>query len=426
MNKLSTASIDAAPIPASTRFDILDALRGFALFGIFFANVQFFAGWLFIDSQAKASIEGARIYDAFLLLVVDGRFYTIFSFLFGLGFALQLSRLESKVATKANSLYLRRLTILLLISLIHLCVFWVGDILLLYALLGYVLFFMRKCADRKLLVIAALLFVLPIPGYYLFWKLGIDPSLGLYQVASYLVDGSDDISGFFTGFYEAVHTTSLVRYVELNMEIAIGRIGYYFDTWRIPKVLGIMLLGMWAGRQLIAGKLLENTALLKKTIIFGLIVGLPSSIVYANLAGLNTFQAHSPDGFLSVIIYMLAVFPLAFTYIAIFALLWRKYPSVLDVFAAPGRMALSNYLLQTFLGISIFYGIGFGLHLKGGPLSLVAIAIAVFVLQIIVSNLWFRYFAYGPAEWIWRMLTYGKRLPIRRVMSLQTLRKVQK
>jgi uncharacterized protein len=77
-------------------------------------------------------------------------------------------------------------------------------------------------------------------------------------------------------------------------------------------------------------------------------------------------------------------------------------------------MALSNYLLQTFLGISIFYGIGFGLHLKGGPLSLAAIAIVVFVLQITVSNLWFARFAYGPVEWIWRMLSYGRGLPIRR------------
>lgn len=425
MNNPSPAAVDAAPVQANTRYDILDALRGFALFGIFFANVQFFAGWLFLDSQAKTAIEGAYIYDAFMLMVIDGRFYTIFSFLFGLGFALQLSRLESKAASKANSLYLRRLTLLLLISLIHLCVFWVGDILMLYALLGYVLFFMRKCADKRLLVIAALLFVLPIPGYYLFWKLGIDPSFGLYQVASHLVDGSDNISGFLGGFYETVHTTSFVRYFELNMEIAIGRIGYYFDTWRIPKVLGIMLLGMWAGRKLMAGKLLENTALLKKTIIFGLIVGLPSTIMYANLSGLNSFQAHSLDGFLSVIVYMLAVFPLAFAYIAIFALLWRKYPTILGVFAAPGRMALSNYLLQTFLGVSIFYGIGFGMQLNGAPLSLVVIAIMVFVFQIIVSNLWFTRFAYGPAEWIWRMLTYGKRLPIGQVRNQPTPRKTQ-
>lgn len=413
MNKPKPA--DAAPIPTSTRYDILDALRGFALFGIFFANIQYFAGWLFLDANAKGAIEGAAIYDAFMLMIIDGRFYTIFSFLFGLGFALQLSRLQNKVADKANLLYLRRLTILLLISLLHMCLFWIGDILFLYAMLGFVLFLMRKCADRSLLIIAALLFLLPIPGYYLFWQLGIDPSLGLYQVASYLVDGSDDISGFFAGFYETVHTTSVVRYFELNLQIAIGRLGHYIDTWRIPKVLGIMLLGMWAGRQLIAGKLLENTALLKKIILFGLVMGVPSTVLYAKLSGLHAFQAHSADGFLSVIVYMLAVFPIAFAYIAIFTLLWRKHASLLSVFSAPGRMALTNYLLQTFLGISIFYGIGFGMHLKGAPWSLVAIAILIFIVQVVISNLWLKAFMYGPAEWVWRMLTYGKRLPIKRL-----------
>ena len=413
MNEPSPA--DATPVSTNTRHDILDALRGFALFGIFFANVPFFAGWLFLDANAKSAIEGALIYDAFMLMIIDGRFYTIFSFLFGLGFALQLSRLQNKVAAKANLLYLRRLSILLLISLIHLFVFWVGDILLLYALLGFVLFFMRKCTDRGLLVIAALLFLLPILGYYTFWKLNIDPSLGLYQIASYLVDGSDNISVFFAGFYETVHTKSVARYFELNREIGIARLGYNFDTWRIPKVLGIMLLGMWAGRQLVDGKLLENTALLKKTVLIGLIVGLPSSVFYVNLSGLNSFQTQSLDGFLSVIAYTFAVFPTAFAYIAIFTFLWRKHSSILSVFAAPGRMALTNYLLQTFLGISVFYGIGFGLHIEGAPWSLVIIAVLTFVLQVVISNMWLKAFMYGPAEWIWRMLTYGKRLPIKKL-----------
>ena len=412
MNRPSATN--AAPISSNTRFDILDALRGFALFGIFFANIQYFAGWLFLDTSAKSTIEGAAIYDAFMLMIVDGRFYTIFSFLFGLGFSLQLSRLQTKVAGNANVLYLRRLSILLLISLIHLCVFWIGDILLLYALLGFVLFFMRKCSDRHLLIIAALLFLLPIPGYYLFWKLGIDPSLGLYLVAGHLVDGSDNVSGLLAGFYETVHTTSIVRFFELNFEIAIGRLGYYFDTWRIPKVLGIMLLGMWAGRQLIADKLLENTSLLKKVIFSGLVVGIPSTVIYTELGGLNSFQTHSADGFLSVIAYMLAVFPIAFAYIAIFTLLWRKHNSILSIFAAPGRMALTNYLLQTCLGIIVFYGIGFGLHIQGAPSSLVAIAILIFIFQVVLSNIWLKVFMYGPAEWVWRMLTYGKRLPIKR------------
>ena len=412
MDKL--ANSNKATTPTNSRYDILDALRGFALLGIFYANAPFFAGWLFLGSEDKALINGASAYDAFMLTIVDGRFYTIFSFLFGLGFSLQLSRLANKAGAKANLLYLRRLSILLLISLIHLCLFWAGDILLLYALLGFILFFMRNCSDRTLLSLSVALFLVPIPGYLLFWRLDIDPSLGLYNFAGNLVDGSNNFSGFFAGFYETVYTADMARYFELNLEIALGRIGYYFDTWRIPKVLAIMLIGMWAGRQLINGKLLENTVLLKKSIWIGLVVGIPASIGYAYLSGLNTFQGHSTEGFWSVVMYIFGVFPLGFAYIAIFALLWRKHASILSIFAAPGRMALSNYLLQTFIGISIFYGIGFGVHLTGAPYSFIVIAIIVYIFQIIISNLWFKVYQYGPAEWLWRVLTYGKWLSIKK------------
>lgn len=415
MEKPISVNSANATTTVNTRHDILDALRGIALFGIFFANVPIFAGWLFLGSGDKAAIDGAGIYDAIMLLVIDGRFYTIFSFLFGLGFSLQLSRLANKDGFKADSLYLRRLSILLLISLIHLCAFWIGDILLLYAVLGFVLFFMRKCADRTLVFVSVVLLLVPIPGYLLFWSLGIDPDLGLYELAGYFVDGSNNMSGFFAGFYETVHTTSLARYFELNLEIAIARLGYNIDTWRIPKVLAIMLIGMWAGRQLVEGKLLENVARLKTTVYLGLLVGIPASLGYAYLSGLNSFQEHSLEGFWSVVVYMFAVFPLAFAYIAIFALLWRKHAHILSIFAAPGRMALSNYLLQTFFGVFIFYGVGFGVHIKGAPITFVIIAISIFIFQIIMSNLWFKVYKFGPAEWLWRVLTYGEWLKIRKV-----------
>lgn len=394
--------------PAAIRHDVLDALRGFALFGIFFANVPFFAGWLFVDGDTKSTIAGGGFYDAFMLLFIDGRFYTIFSFLFGLGFALQLSRLQAKESNKANKIYLRRIFILLVIGLLHLFVFWIGDILTLYAVLGFVLFFFRNVSDAKLLIMSASLFLLPIVGYWLFWTLDIDPSLGIYAWVGKIVSGKPGLQGFFSGFYEVVHTTSIGRYFELNVQIGAARIGYNFDTWRIPKVLAIMLLGMWAGRALVAGKLLENKVLLKRITLFGLLIGLPSSVAYAKLSGLNSFQPYSMEGYISVIMYTLAVFPLAFAYIALFFQIWNSNSALLRVFAPAGRMALTNYLLQTVLGITIFYGIGFGLGIEYGPASFVVIAITVFALQVALSHLWFKFFRFGIFEWIWRILTYGK------------------
>lgn len=392
----------------TSRYDILDALRGFALFGICFANIPFFAGWIFVGPDAKHDFLGAGLYDAFILFIVDGRFYTIFSFLFGLGFSLQLSRLQSKTNSNSSYFYLRRLALLLCIGFIHLTFFWAGDILLLYAVLGFVLLFMRNIADNKLIIIAVILLLLPVPGYLLFWIANVEPSLGMYQLAGYLVNGEQSVGSFFNGFYESVITPNMLRYFELNPALGVARIGYFVDTWRLPKVLAVMLIGMWAGRQLLSGRLLENKDLIRKTILYGLAIGLPSSVVYTYLSGLNSFQAHSIEGLWSVIAYLLAVFPLGFAYLAIFAQLWHKHANWLKVFAPPGRMALTNYLMQTLIGITIFYGIGFNLSITYGPLSFALVACSIFIFQVIFSNVWFKYFQFGPVEWTWRVLTYGR------------------
>ncbi|MBT1449339.1 DUF418 domain-containing protein [Glaciecola sp. XM2] len=400
--------------PETSRHDVLDALRGFALFGIFFANIPFFAGWLFVDNDAKLNIAGAELYDSFMLFFIDGRFYTIFSFLFGLGFALQLSRLQAKASDHANYIYLRRLGILLIIGLLHHFVFWAGDILTLYAVLGFALFFVRHLSDTKILYLAAAFFLVPVIGYWAFWTLDINPSLGLYELTGQFVSGQANAGSFLAGFYEVVYTTDLLRFFELNTQLGTGRIGYYFDTWRIPKVFAVMLLGMWAGRRLVTNHLFNDEKLINRTIVIGLIIGLPSSIAYSTLSGLNSFQPHSTEGYISVIAYTLAVFPLGFAYIALFVKLWNNNSGLLKMFASPGRMALTNYLMQTVLGISIFYGIGFGLAIQYGPASFVLIAILIFVLQVILSNIWLKHFQFGPVEWLWRVLTYGQWFKLKR------------
>jgi uncharacterized protein len=398
----------------SSRHDILDALRGFALFGICFANIPFFGGWLLVDGATKAAIDGAQFYDSFLLFAIDGRFYTIFSFLFGLGFSLQLSRLQQKDPINSNAIYLRRLVILLFIGLVHNFVIWLGDILLLYAVLGFVLFLLRRLSDKRILIIALIMLVLPIPGYLLMWYFNVDPDLGFYELSGVYFGLDADVSSFFRSYYESFNTPDLGHYFQLTPGLGIARVGYYFDTWRIPKVLGVMLLGMWAGRQLVSNKLLGNTQLFKRLIIIGMVVGIPASILYVNSGGLNTFQAHSMEGFWSVVAYELAVFPVAFAYASMFTLLWQKNTKFLSIFAAPGRMALTNYLAQTIISIGIFYGIGLQLGTTMAPLSFVVIAIVIFSSQVLLSNIWLRHYKYGPAEWLWRCLTYGQLLRIRR------------
>ena len=401
----------AAPTSANERFDVLDALRGFALFGIFLANIRFFSGWEFLgDEQRQALSPALHAWIDFLsLAVVDGKFYTLFSFLFGLGFALQLQRLNERGAA-ATRIYLRRTTILLIIGLIHMFVIWLGDILLPYALLGFVLLMVRNWSDRSLLIAAGLALLASVAGYLLFWWLNVDKSLGLYGVAySIMTPGAQNpmVDLQLTDWGERLQT---------SIGGGVLRLGYLFDTWRWPKLFAIMLLGMWAGRRLMRGELLDNTRLLVGVLVVGGLCGIVVGPMLARLGGLGFDRPYSLDGFHAVVAYTFAVIPLGLAYAAGFLLLWRIAAGVLKVFAAPGRMALSNYLAQSLIAVPVFYGIGFGQAGRWPIEHLLLFVLGVYAAQAVVSHLWLRAFHYGPMEWLWRTLTYG-RAPRRRRSS---------
>ncbi len=393
----------AAPVETSDRHDLMDALRGFALFGIFLANIRSFSGWDFLSTDQRVELagDGYALIDVLHLAIIDGKFYTLFAFLFGLGFALQLARLEDRGAA-ATRVYLRRTTILLAIGVVHMFVFWLGDILLPYALLGFVLLAVRRWSDQRLLIVAAAAFVTPLLGYALFWLFGVSPNLGIYPIAFSLMPA---------GAQDPMVDLQLTDWGDrLQAAFAGGvlRIGYLFESWRFPKLLAIMLLGMWAGRRLIHGELLGNTRLLASVLLVGGASGLIAGPMLAHLGGLGFYQPHSAEGFAAVAAYTFAVIPLGLAYAAAFALLWRHAASVLCVLAAPGRMALTNYLLQTLVGLTVFYGVGFGLAGTVSIQALLGIAAGVYAVQTILSNLWLRFFNYGPMEWAWRGLTYGE------------------
>jgi uncharacterized protein len=158
-----------------------------------------------------------------------------------------------------------------------------------------------------------------------------------------------------------------------------------------------MLIGMVLGRRLVAGTLLTDTKLLRRVLLWGLLIGLPFSLLYA----LDDKAAQ--DGAWAII----GTAPLGFAYAAAFALLWPRLRG-LRVFAAPGRMALTNYLTHSLLGILIFYGIGFGLVGTLPPLGFYGVALAIFAFQILFSRWWLARFDQGPIERLWRRATYGR------------------
>jgi uncharacterized protein len=198
---------------------------------------------------------------------------------------------------------------------------------------------------------------------------------------------------------------------QMQVKLPAFRLGMILMEGRIFKVLALFLIGIWAGRQILDKNVLENTSFLKKVTLWGFAIGLPFSIL-RSLVEFGSFRGDVLD-FLYFVFYALGVVPLACGYAAGIALIVISKPKALAWFAPVGRSALSNYLFQSVIAIFIFYGIGLGFTRQFGFSTVVAIALAIFAWQVLFSTIWLRYFRFGPVEWVWRQLTYGKFISLR-------------
>ncbi len=389
-----------AAVPAAERIELLDALRGFALFGILLANILYWSGWIFMppaDRIALAGAAGVQWQHVFHHVFVDGKFYTLFSLLFGMGFSLQLDRLERR-GVDGVRLYRRRLWVLLVIGLVHMMLVWDGDILALYALLGFLLPLFRRWRERDLVLTAAALILSPLVGVTIFQAFGWEPHRFFYDLGNSIGAALGGTPGNEIAWLQREDPQAFLAWLMGGWPY---RPGTFLESWRIPKVLGIMLLGLALGRRLADGRLFEDRWLMGWTFVAGLAVGIPLSWIYATTPDLS--QASVPA--------ILGTVPLALAYGAGFVLLWPHARPLLASLAAPGRMALTNYLAHSLLGILIFYGIGFGLVGRVSPVQFYAIAVAIFVAQTGISRLWLARFEQGPMERLWRIATYGGRRP---------------
>lgn len=381
------------------RIDTLDALRGLALFGILMANMLYWSGWEFMppgQRQSLAGVDGAVWQYRFHHLLIDGKFYTIFSLLFGAGFALQIGRLQARGADGMR-IYRRRVLVLLGIGVTHALLIWDGDILTLYALLGLLLPAFYGWSERRLLIAGALLiFIIPVLGIALFDALGFAPHQYLYGLADAIVRGMgvDPATDKVLEWFQRDDFRGWAAWQGTGWIYAWAT---KIETWRIPKVLGIMLIGLVVGRRLVTGSLLENRKLLWRVFAGGLVIGVPGSLAYALIP-------HSGQGSLPSLI---GTVPLALAYAAGFALLWARAKGVLGHLAPVGRMALTNYLTHSMIGLVFFYGIGFGLGGRLPPLQFYAIALLIFAGQMVSSRWWLDRHDQGPMEALWRRATYA-------------------
>jgi uncharacterized protein len=406
-----------APLQHEERADILDILRAFALLGICMANAGYFSLYIFqkpVTTQALPTATADRWLSWFHFAFIDGKFYSLFSLLFGIGFSIIFLR-NKQAGRNGLAVFYRRLIILLLFGLCHSLLLWDGDILMFYALTGMLLPLFRNCSDRTLLILTIALLLSPL----------------LFDLIKVITDGRWNISRPFllqalatdkkAGITDDNIDSWLMQHRSYNDLLTWSRSGTWWnwqlrlDSNRIPKVLGMFTLGLYVGRKKMYINLETYRSLFRKIQRWGFALGIPTGIAHAWFE-FDHQALPAPMGLLDTLSYALNVVPLSLAYTSTIVLWYMNKRNIffLQFIKPAGRMALTNYIMQTVLGIIIYYGIGLGLGTRVGPAIFLPAAIVIFMLQVIYSNWWFRHFSYGPLEWIWRMLTYGRWLAIKK------------
>jgi uncharacterized protein len=396
------------PTAAKNRIIFLDILRGFALSGILFANILSWSGYKFLPKQTILDLGNINTNENvyyFLKFFIDTKFYTIFSILFGIGFYMQVSK--NKHNPLFPALYFRRMCLLLIIGIVHASI-WSGDILSLYALTGMILLSMRNISPKKLLYFALFFYFTPV----------VLDIVYMYTFASELPISRD----IALKTYSDLTPQMVVQRFQSKNAFIVFKTNLHNLYWRwfdfIPSGRPFKILGLFfLGAHLYNIEFFKKGALkLKNALIFGFF-GLGITYISMKLKGSPAQFSKNWLDVSSRLIHEIGQMNLSLFYICILAILVDIAPNlfIFQLLKKYGRMSLSSYLGQTVLGILIFYPFA-NTFAYFGLLSLeyiYYIGAAMLLFQLIFSSLWFKYFKFGPFEWVWRCATLKKWLPIK-------------
>ena len=403
----STAALQ--PVRVSERIDLLDILRGIALLGILLMNIEGLAGPLDLSTTGiDPRWQGLDYWaDAWAYVFVQGKFYPIFSLLFGMGFAVMDLRAQ-RAGRVLEPLYLRRSAALAGIGVCHALLVWSGDILLWYALLS-------------LLLLAAR----PVPARWLPW-LGMAcylASVAMVLALGVMMWGASQTGGDFAKTMQEAGVAAAAKVEQQRQAFGAGSYVQALEQRARdlaanlqglflvgPQVLGMFLLGSWFVR---SGAITDPAGHRR---LFASLrwVALPLGLGLM-LLSVRTLPWMAPGRFDLTMAWAFALAAVAGVLMALGYLAWLvRFSNGLRWAAPAGRMALTNYLLQSLVCTTLFYAYGFGLFEQLGRAGQLLLAVALFGLQVGASRLWLRAFEYGPVEWVWRTLTYGKAPALRR------------
>ncbi|RLD50811.1 MAG: hypothetical protein DRJ05_19150 [Bacteroidetes bacterium] len=386
------------PTDPKARITQVDILRGFALFGVLLVNVFGYNSSFFDFGGFYKTFNDPLNSMVFNLVIGFGadKFIFIFSFLFGVGFSIMYLKYQAD-EQHFYRLYLRRLLVLMLFGIIHIVFFWAGDILFSYSLMGIILLFSRKLHSGLLLFFSVFAYFYPIIH------------IALQSVLPFLPDALSSVTDITMPTVIDIYSGgsySEIFILRLNEYYAFRNINLIYYA---PKVISLFFLGYLFYKH----KYLEriNSSPGRYSVVFVVLftIGIVLNLFTDNIV--NTLADPETNSFY-LAIYMLVfeitnIF-LGLSYILMILILSQIvfFKTILNPLKYVGRMALTNYLMQSIIFTTIMYSYGFGKFGSFQPWQLVIFAVVVFVLQIFISKIWLQNFRFGPLEWIWRKLTY--------------------
>jgi uncharacterized protein len=399
----------SSPVLGKERMVTIDIIRGFALFGIFLVNMPAFHSPEFMKSMYGIPVDysGADHWiDVFFALFVDMKFFTIFSFLFGLGFYIFMSRAEEK-GHRMNRLYLRRIFALLLFGIAHLVGLWFGDILHTYAVAGLLLiFFYRRKIKTMVIWAFSLLFAINA----LFALMLLIPSSFLEQTES--ASAASMLYGSMEEYLHVYEHGSYTEWVSYRLGTEVPAMLANLIPAMFP-VLAMFLFGLAAGKAGIFRDVEKHIGFIRKIRTLSFVISVPLVLILA-MYMTKVWDLGVKQEFVVQLFTSLSGLTLCFFYISSLTLLLRKgeWQLKLRQLGFTGQMALTNYLMQTILSVGIFVGFGFygDVSLWGGTV----ICLVIFSLQMAFSTWWLKKFRFGPFEWLWRSFTYLRFQPMKK------------
>jgi len=394
-------------IQPKKRINSIDALRGFALFGILMFHCMEHFDLMIIPELESPFWQNVDswVYEIVAFLFA-GKAYAIFSMLFGLSFFMQMDSQADK-GYDFRLRFLWRLTLLLALGYLN-GIVYMGEFFVVYAILGVFLIPLFKVPTKWLVPLAFLLF-LQIPDIYTF----------VYALSGNAPNEPTSLVTYMDGLYEEcaqlfIHG-SLSDVLQFNMwKGQFAKLLWVFNNARYPQLIGLFIAGMLIGRYGVhksEEKIVKYSRLVLPysiaffALFYAIVILLPSFGVegFALRAGNTLFKAYVNLGMMLM-------------YVTGFMLLYYKTKTrfAMDKMAPVGRMSVTNYMMQGFIGVPLFYGFGLNLAVELSFLQCLLVGFAIYALQLVFSNWWIGKFYYGPVEWLWRTLTWFKTFPLKR------------